>query len=85
MGGSDLIFRKKFRKLVGVVGGGKISWSDLVEARGEDAIATIEKERPGTTAYIVPHGAVVIPDYSCTRVWAWVNTSGIVKSVPKVG
>ncbi|KAK0599512.1 hypothetical protein LWI29_005933 [Acer saccharum] len=64
---------------------GKISWSDLVEARGEDAIATIEKERPGTTAYIVPDGAVVIPDYSCTRVWAWVNTSGIVKSVPKVG
>ncbi|TXG65369.1 hypothetical protein EZV62_006646 [Acer yangbiense] len=64
---------------------GKISWPELVGARGEDAVATIEKERLNTTAYIVPDGAVVTPNYSCTRVWVWVNASGIVKSVPKVG
>ncbi|TXG72243.1 hypothetical protein EZV62_000822 [Acer yangbiense] len=65
---------------------GKKSWPELVGARGEDAVATIKRENSSIHfPIIVVEGTPVTFDYLCTRVWVWVNTSGFVVRVPKVG
>ncbi|KAL8121861.1 proteinase inhibitor [Apium graveolens] len=64
---------------------GKSSWPELVGATGEDAAATIEKENTLVDAIIVKEGTAVIENFSCKRVWVWVNCDGIVISIPQIG
>ncbi|KAF8392253.1 hypothetical protein HHK36_022595 [Tetracentron sinense] len=64
---------------------GKSSWPELLETQGEVAAATIERENPLVTAIIVLEGSLVSGDFLCTRVWVWVNKSGIVTRVPTIG
>ncbi|TXG72227.1 hypothetical protein EZV62_000806 [Acer yangbiense] len=64
---------------------GKASWPELVGARGVDAASTIERENPFVSAVIVLEGSVVDGQFLCTRVRVWVNTSGDVVDIPKIG
>ena len=64
---------------------GKFSWPELVGVQGTVAEATIERENPSVNAIIVPLGSVVTTDLRSDRVWVWVNKSGIVNRVPKIG
>ncbi|PON53257.1 Proteinase inhibitor [Parasponia andersonii] len=64
---------------------GKNSWPELVGTQGDVAAATIERENSNVTAQIVAEGSAVILDFRCTRVWVWVNESGVVTRTPKTG
>ncbi|EXB81310.1 Proteinase inhibitor [Morus notabilis] len=64
---------------------GKKSWPELVGVCGEIAAAKIEKENPNVDAIVKLQGTPVIQDYRCNRVWIWVNTHGVVSTVPHVG
>ncbi|KAF8392254.1 hypothetical protein HHK36_022596 [Tetracentron sinense] len=64
---------------------GKSSWPELLGTQGDVAAATIERENPLVTARIVLEGNFVIQDFRCTRVWVWVDNSGTVTRVPKIG
>ncbi|KAL6192116.1 hypothetical protein ACLB2K_038503 [Fragaria x ananassa] len=64
---------------------GKSSWPELLGAQGTDAKATIESENASVTAVIVLEGTAVTKDFRLDRVRVWVNTDGIVTSIPKIG
>ena len=64
---------------------GKDSWPELVGAQGTVAKATIESENSKLTAVIVLEGTAVTEDFRFDRVRVWVNTDGIVTSIPKIG
>ncbi|KAL6189514.1 hypothetical protein ACLB2K_040906 [Fragaria x ananassa] len=64
---------------------GKSSWPELLGAQGADAKATIESENASVTAVIVLEGTAVTKDFRLDRVRVWVNTDGIVTSIPKIG
>lgn len=64
---------------------GKSSWPELVGTSGEVAAATIERENTLVDAIIVKEGSSVIENFSCERVWVWVNCDGIVISTPQIG
>ncbi|KAK1567629.1 hypothetical protein Q3G72_026813 [Acer saccharum] len=69
----------------GAEGGGKDLWPELVGVRGEEAAATIERENPTVSAEIILDGKIVLGLFLCTRVYVWVNTSGICVKVPMIG
>ncbi|TXG72230.1 hypothetical protein EZV62_000809 [Acer yangbiense] len=64
---------------------GKNSWPELVGVLGEEAAATIERENPTVSALILLEGSIVLPMFLCTRVYVWVNTSGICVEIPMIG
>ncbi|XXG76633.1 hypothetical protein AAC387_Pa08g0940 [Persea americana] len=64
---------------------GKSVWPELLGVAGEVAKRTIEEENPLVTAQIVPEGSSVILDFRCDRVWVWVDETGIVTRVPRIG
>ncbi|KAK7268795.1 hypothetical protein RIF29_21504 [Crotalaria pallida] len=66
-------------------GSGKSSWPELVGKPGTEAVATIQKENPNVHAYIIPPGVLINPDIRCDRVWVFVNSNGLVRSIPKIG
>ncbi|KAL9271802.1 Proteinase inhibitor-like protein [Drosera capensis] len=65
---------------------GKTEWPELLGARGEEAVHTIEKENQQVRAIIVCPGFVVTvtDDCWCTRVWVWVDENGLVIHIPHV-
>ncbi|CAL5337503.1 unnamed protein product [Camellia sinensis] len=63
---------------------GKSSWPELVGTQGETAVTTIESENPLVNAVIVLEGSIVTQDIRCDRVRVWVDTNGIVVSVPVI-
>ncbi|XP_010932900.1 glu S.griseus protease inhibitor-like [Elaeis guineensis] len=64
---------------------GKSSWPELVGVNGKEAEKIIEKENPAVDAIIVMVGESVVLNFSCERVWVWVDKDGIVAQVPKIG
>lgn len=64
---------------------GKKSWPELVGVSGQIAAAQIEKENPNVDAIVKLKGTPVTEDFKCNRVWVWVDTHGVVTSVPRVG
>lgn len=64
---------------------GKNSWPELLGAKGEDAAKKIEKENHNVDAIVILEGTPVTKDFRCDRVRVWVNTSGIVIEVPRIG
>ncbi|KAJ4844602.1 hypothetical protein Tsubulata_011024 [Turnera subulata] len=64
---------------------GKSSWPELLGARGEVAVETIEKENPYVDAQTVLEGTGVTKDFLCNRVRVWVNEGGTVTRVPIIG
>ncbi|KAK3172191.1 hypothetical protein Dsin_029820 [Dipteronia sinensis] len=64
---------------------GKDLWPELVGVRGEEAAVTIERENPTVSAEIILDGTIVTGLFLCTRVYVWVNTSGICVRVPMIG
>ncbi|KAM0050657.1 putative proteinase inhibitor I13, potato inhibitor I [Helianthus debilis subsp. tardiflorus] len=61
---------------------GKDSWPELVGAKGEAAVATIEKENPLVNAIVILEGTPTPRDFRCDRVWVWVNDKGVVTRTP---
>ncbi|PIN15573.1 hypothetical protein CDL12_11779 [Handroanthus impetiginosus] len=64
---------------------GKKSWPELVGTYGQAAAAIIERENDKVNATIVEEGSFVSGDFRCDRVRVWVNGSGIVTELPKIG
>ncbi|KAI3859384.1 hypothetical protein MKW92_053158 [Papaver armeniacum] len=64
---------------------GKSSWPELVGYSGRSAAAIIERQNRRVDAIVVPQGSVVILNFSCTRVWVWVNEAGKVYKTPRIG
>ncbi|KAI3898806.1 hypothetical protein MKW92_023369 [Papaver armeniacum] len=65
---------------------GKNSWPELVGVDGDAAAATIKRQNGNImSAVVVLEGTSVSEDFRCTRVWVWVNGSGIVTTTPKIG
>ncbi|PWA76251.1 hypothetical protein CTI12_AA212030 [Artemisia annua] len=64
---------------------GKSCWPELVGAKGEDAAATIERENPGVHAIVLLEGSPITFDFSCGRVWVFVDSCGIVIQTPRIG
>ncbi|KAH7522162.1 hypothetical protein FEM48_Zijuj07G0109000 [Ziziphus jujuba var. spinosa] len=63
---------------------GKNSWPELLGTEGKAAVEIIERENPNVKASIVLEGSFVTADIRCDRVRVWVNTNGIIISVPNV-
>ncbi|KAK1297736.1 hypothetical protein QJS10_CPB15g02003 [Acorus calamus] len=61
---------------------GKNEWPELVGVQGDVAAITIEEENSLVTAMIVTG---VPEDFRCDRVWVWVDESGFVTQVPRIG
>ncbi|KAG6430790.1 hypothetical protein SASPL_108863 [Salvia splendens] len=64
---------------------GKSSWPELVGVAGDSAVATIEKENPSVDAAIIKPGDSYLTAIFCDRVLVFVDSNGIVESVPTVG
>lgn len=64
---------------------GKQSWPELLGTYGAAAAAAVETENKKVAATIVAEGSFVSGDFRCDRVRVWVNSSGIVVEVPKIG
>ncbi|KAI3928717.1 hypothetical protein MKW98_024318 [Papaver atlanticum] len=64
---------------------GKSSWPELVGYSGRFAAAIIERQNKNVNAIVVPEGSGVILNFSCTRVWVWVNKAGKVYKKPRIG
>ncbi|MED6207326.1 hypothetical protein PIB30_034744 [Stylosanthes scabra] len=64
---------------------GKSSWPELVGTDGNAAVQTIMRENPRVTATTVPKGSSVTTDFRCDRVRVFVDRSGTVFLVPKIG
>ncbi|KAL7220199.1 hypothetical protein ACSBR2_013126 [Camellia fascicularis] len=62
----------------------KSSWPELIGTQGEIAVVTIESENPLVNAVIVLEGSIVTQEIRCDRVRVWVDTNGIVISVPVI-
>ncbi|PKI32172.1 hypothetical protein CRG98_047430 [Punica granatum] len=66
---------------------GKSSWPELLGWNGELAAARIRQENPlvnqATVVRVRDH--FVIHNFRCDRVWVWVDDSGVVVYVPKLG
>ena len=60
-------------------------WPELLGVAGEVAKRTIEEENSLVTAQIVEEGTIITPDFRCDRVWVWVDETGIVTRVPRIG
>ncbi|KAL0395248.1 UNVERIFIED_CONTAM: Proteinase inhibitor [Sesamum latifolium] len=64
---------------------GKTAWPELVGVSGEIAVKTIEEENSFVDAIIVPPSQTAIPgDFSCSRVFVFIDDDGIVTRVPTV-
>ncbi|CAA0824277.1 Serine protease inhibitor- potato inhibitor I-type family protein [Striga hermonthica] len=65
---------------------GKQSWPELVGVSAEIAVQTIQSENSFVTAivYSMDDPAIII-DFSCNRVFVFVDDQGIVGRVPYVG
>lgn len=63
----------------------KTEWPELVGKDGEEAKAKILEEFPKLTVFTVKVGSMVTMDYRMDRVRVWVNASGVVARLPKVG
>ncbi|KAI3913644.1 hypothetical protein MKX01_035840 [Papaver californicum] len=61
------------------------SWPELVGRSGQSAAAIIERQNRNVNAIVVSEGSVVILNFSCTRVWVWVNKAGKVHKTPRIG
>ncbi|KAA8527722.1 hypothetical protein F0562_035409 [Nyssa sinensis] len=68
-----------------ICGKGKSSWPELVGAKGETAVGTIEKENHKVNAEIVLEGSHITLEFSCNRVRVFVDKKGIVLQVPVIG
>ncbi|KAA8527720.1 hypothetical protein F0562_035411 [Nyssa sinensis] len=68
-----------------ICGKGKSSWPELVGAKGETAVKTIEKENHKVNAQIVLDGTPVTADFRCDRVRVVVDKKDIVLQVPVIG
>lgn len=64
---------------------GKNSWPEVVGRSGKSAAATIEKENGNVDAIVLLDGTPVTRDFRCDRVWVWVDNSGTVIKVPRIG
>ncbi|KAL1549007.1 hypothetical protein AAHA92_17164 [Salvia divinorum] len=64
---------------------GKDSWPELVGLSGLEAVKVIEEENSLVTAIIVLPGQPIIGNFSCARVWVFVNIFGKVNRVPVIG
>ncbi|KAG6382504.1 hypothetical protein SASPL_157827 [Salvia splendens] len=64
---------------------GKSSWPELVGVAGDTAVATIEKENPSVDAVVIKPGDNYVTAILCDRVLVFVDSKGIVESVPTVG
>ncbi|XP_022035872.1 wound-induced proteinase inhibitor 1 isoform X2 [Helianthus annuus] len=64
---------------------GKNSWPELVGKTGEVAAAIVEKENPLVNAIVILDGTPTPRNFSCERVWVWVNTDGVVIRTPVSG
>ncbi|KAK1271357.1 hypothetical protein QJS04_geneDACA013097 [Acorus gramineus] len=64
---------------------GKNEWPELVGVQGDVAAITIEEENSLVTAMIVKEGTGIPEDFRCNRVWVWVDESGCVTQVPRIG
>ncbi|XP_071721301.1 glu S.griseus protease inhibitor-like [Rutidosis leptorrhynchoides] len=64
---------------------GKSSWPELVGATGESAAATIERQNRRVDAIVLLDGTSTTEDFSCDRVWVWVNSRGRVIRTPNIG
>lgn len=64
---------------------GKKSWPELVGANGESAATVIERQNRNVDAIVVKDGTSVIENFSCNRVWVWVNDCGVVIRTPVIG
>ncbi|KAK1297349.1 hypothetical protein QJS10_CPB15g01993 [Acorus calamus] len=63
----------------------KNEWPELVGVQGDVAAITIQEENSLVTAMIVEEGSIIPLDFRCDRVWVWVNESGSVTRVPRIG
>jgi hypothetical protein len=64
----------------------KKKWPELYQTDGEIAKAVIQSERPDLKYVdIVPDDSIVTSDYDTSRVRIFVNSDGIVTSIPKIG
>ncbi|KAI3928528.1 hypothetical protein MKW98_024129 [Papaver atlanticum] len=52
---------------------GRVTWPQLLGKPAAEAKATIERERPGVTAVIIPKNEVRTMDFCSNRVWLNVN------------
>ncbi|KAG8653970.1 hypothetical protein MANES_05G086324v8 [Manihot esculenta] len=64
---------------------GKNAWPELVGIDGNCAAAIIEKENKHVKAIVLKDGTPVTGDFSCGRVWVWVNENNVVIGTPRVG
>ncbi|KAG0470201.1 hypothetical protein HPP92_016277 [Vanilla planifolia] len=73
--------------------GDKLSWPELLGAKGAIAKEIIERENPELFVSYVYCDARIIQDCCCNRVWLWVRpppnghdpSEGIVCHVPRIG
>ena len=63
----------------------KRAWPELAGASAEAAAAAIRAERADVQPQAVPEDAMVTTDHREDRVRLWVDASGVVSRVPKVG
>ena len=63
----------------------KHAWPDLVGLSVEAAAAAIRAERANVQPEAVPEDAMVTMDHREDRVRLWVDASGVVSRIPKVG
>ncbi|KAA8527724.1 hypothetical protein F0562_035407 [Nyssa sinensis] len=68
-----------------ICGKGKSSWPELVGAKGETAVKTIEKENHKVNAEIVLEGSPGTADFRCDRVRVLVDKKDNVLQVPVIG
>ncbi|CAO2826556.1 unnamed protein product [Amaranthus hypochondriacus] len=64
---------------------GKSEWPELVNVNGHKAATIIERENPNVNAIVLPDGTAVIENFSCNRVWVWVDGEELVVRTPVIG
>ncbi|PHT46182.1 Subtilisin-chymotrypsin inhibitor-2B [Capsicum baccatum] len=64
---------------------GKTSWPELLGVTAEEAEKKIKEEKPELKIYIVPPKSMVTMDYRLDRVRLFVDESGKVAQVPRLG
>ncbi|XP_057519734.1 inhibitor of trypsin and hageman factor-like [Amaranthus tricolor] len=64
---------------------GKSEWPELVGENGQIAATIIERENPNVKAIVLPDGTAVIENFSCKRVWVWVDSDELVVRPPLIG
>ncbi|KAL2934666.1 Inhibitor of trypsin and hageman factor [Bienertia sinuspersici] len=64
---------------------GKNEWPELVGQNGYKAAEIIEKENRNVTAIVILDGTIVTQEFTCSRVYVWVDRQRVVVRPPKVG